>query len=136
MKIAALIPAFALIGCVSPGLAEVSPATPVADDFAPLSTPTMSFGSPLSAAQYFARFEPETDEGAPSLDLTVRTSDGESEYVMIVSSEGYADDSVRGEQWRIVVTRIEGGWKVTEAGRRFKCWRGGSPDEWQKALCP
>lgn len=106
------------------------------DDFAALELPSEAFGDPLAAAQHFARYSPETDEDTRAFELTSRASDRPDAYEMLIQAEGYADDSVSGEQWRLVVLRTPEGWRVAEAGVRYKCYRGGNAGQWQRSLCP
>lgn len=136
MKILAILPAMALAACASTGSGQTGSATmPVASDFNSVAVASATFDSPLAAAQYYARYEPEEDGGG-TFDLVSRRATSSGAFEMVFSAEGYADDSVDGEQWRIVVTRGNGGWRVIEAGRRFKCYRGATPGAWQKGLCP
>lgn len=136
MRLFAVLPAMALAACASTGSGQAGPAPlPAASDFNSIAVASATFDSPLAAAQYYARYEPEEDGGG-TFDLVSRRAASPGALELVFSAEGYADDSLDGEQWRIVVTRGNGGWRVIEAGRRFKCYRGATPDQWQKGLCP
>jgi hypothetical protein len=135
VKIVAILSALALSACAAtttqPGGAAPLPA---ASEFVTLAAPAQTFANPLAAAQHFAQYSPGYDGGSV-LNLVSRRISGGNGLAMVFSVDGYADDSVRGEQWRIAIEPMPGGWRVTAAGRRFKCWRGGNPGRWQKELC-
>lgn len=135
MKLFALIPITALAACANDA-APVSgpPPLPPASAFSPLAPAPATFDSPLAAADYYARYKPEF-EGGGSFDLISRRVTASDALELVFAAEGYADDSVNGEQWRIILGRAGEGWRVTEAGRRFKCYRGANPGQWQKDLC-
>lgn len=136
MRMLAILPALALAACAHGGGASPQPLPmPPASAFAPIERPVEPFDSPLAAAQHYAQYRPGYDGGS-SLDLASRRADTSQSLVMVFSVESYADDSVAGEQWRIVIERVPGGWKVADAGVRYKCWRGADPGSWQKELCP
>jgi len=53
-------------------------------------------------------------------------------YVMLSSSDGIADDSIKGQEL-YAVFKDE---KLVTYGMKIKCWRGENKDNWQTDLCP
>lgn len=135
MKRLACFFALALSACATSGMVSTTPAAfPAASEFNRLANPAAVFDTPLAVVENYARYEPGY-EGAGAFDLMSRRSSSPDVFEMLFSVDGYADDSVRGEQWRVLIRRESGGWRVIEAGRRYLCYRGGNPGQWQKALC-
>ncbi|MEM8725974.1 MAG: hypothetical protein AAGE86_10685 [Pseudomonadota bacterium] len=108
---------------------------PAANLYEPIESPDEVFEHPLAVAYHFTRWHPGED-GAATFRLVSQLSGGPDWLVMYFSADGYADDSVQAEEWRIQLERTEGGWRVTDAGKRVKCYRGENAGEWQKGLCP
>ncbi|MEM6474561.1 MAG: hypothetical protein AAF687_00185 [Pseudomonadota bacterium] len=108
---------------------------PAANLYEPIESPDEVFEHPLAVAYHFTRWHPGED-GAATFRLVSQLSGGPDQLVMYFSADGYADDSVQAEEWRIQLERAEGGWRVTDAGKRVKCYRGADAGEWQKGLCP
>ena len=136
-KLAIVAATIAITACTSTGAPVASGSAPFApaSDFNAIGLPQATFDSPLAAAQHFARYD-GGEEGIGTFDLSTRRAGVRDGIEMVFSVEGYADDSVRGEQWRIVVTPANPGWRVVEAGQRYSCYRGANPGSWQKGLCP
>lgn len=137
MRLLAAIPALVLAACGGPPLLYTSPLSALtsASLFDPISVPVATFDNPLAAAQYFSRYNP-SDDGANVMELYSQPVTRPNSLTMIFSVEGYADDSVQGEQWRIELDRVGGGWRVVSAGKRVKCYRSENAGNWQQGLCP
>lgn len=53
-----------------------------------------------------------------------------------VTRDGFQDDSVRGDWHEFIMSRDAGGaWKVVQARRAFRCWRG-SVNVYADRKCP
>ena len=141
MRVLAALPALAIsalaLAACAGGGGPVTGADPLpaASAFERVAAPAATFDTPLAAAQSYARYAPG-DEGSSMFDLVSRQQAGPGTLVMVFAVGGYADDSVAGEQWRIELSRAAGGWRVTNAGRRQKCYRGADAGEWQAGPCP
>lgn len=124
----------ALAACSTMPTATVEPAP----EFLTRPLPTMTYETPLVAAASLVVRYPETMEAGPTMNIAMAPlADDPSRLEMFVTAEPYLDDSVRGQQWRMVLAQVEGGsWRVEELGLRQKCYRSGNPDEWRAALCP
>ena len=46
------------------------------------------------------------------------------------------DDSVKAENYKVYFEKTESGFKAAQIGRRFKCYRNETPEEWTTELCP
>ncbi len=57
---------------------------------------------------------------------------GEGGNVILATSNGLADDSIKGEELYAVFKDD----KLITYGLRQKCWRGDNPDIWQTQFCP
>lgn len=133
----ALISALALAGSgtAPPPSAPATPMwMPAAHLYDEVAVPDTTFDAPLAAVQHFARYNPGAD-GPTKMDLISLNHGGPDSLVMYFFVDGYADDSVAGEQWRIVLDRAPGGWRVSMAGRQVKCHRGANAGKWQRGLC-
>lgn len=54
-----------------------------------------------------------------------------------VLRDGLLDDSVRGERWDIALARsADGGWKIKEVRRAWRCWRGPHTGTFAASRCP
>jgi outer membrane murein-binding lipoprotein Lpp len=60
--------------------------------------------------------------------VRVLPGDDDDRATVAVLSWGFADDSVRGQDVRVEMTRIDGAWSATEAEVRYHCLRGVSGD--------
>lgn len=73
------------------------------------------------------------------LELTVQGNRGEAPDTMIVimTREGFLDDSVRGDWHKATLYRkADSTWRLHEVRRAFRCWRGGSVDSYEADWCP
>jgi hypothetical protein len=91
--------------------------------------------SPLSIALGFLG----GDAGARSLTIDQRTNRAEAAdtTVIVIVRDGLPDDSVRGDWHRIVLRRLDDRtWRVHEARRAFRCWRGHHTESYGSEWCP
>jgi len=64
-------------------------------------------------------------------------SEAPSASRVTVVRDGLLDDSVRGVRWDIALEKTTAGvWKIVEAKRAWRCWRGGSTDRFAPVPCP
>ena len=62
-----------------------------------------------------------------TLTATANRTEAADSSVVILTRDGFLDDSVRGDWHRLVLVRVEdGAWHVVEAERAQTCWRGGT----------
>lgn len=120
------------------GLAACATTSPVleappASAYNPLAIPDRAFSSEAEVIDvYLARAS--TDDAEITRE-TGRDSSGLGSRMILVTTDGYRDDSVRGEQWRIVLGESDGGFRILSAGIRYNCVRGANPG-WSRDLCP
>ena len=55
--------------------------------------------------------------------------------VVLVTTTGLPDDSVRDERMRVVLGRVAEGWTVTSAGRQVRCQPGRGHADWSVEAC-
>lgn len=129
--------AFALI-CAPLALAACQTTPPVIDAppanaYTALSMPDRVFGSEDAAIDYYLA---RANVGGARVEREIgRDGSGLGNRLLLVTTDGYADDSVRGEQWRIVLAQSGDGFRVLQAGIRYNCARGANPG-WSRDLCP
>ncbi len=100
--------------------------------FAALQVPGQKFASADQVMAYY--LEPlGLSRASRQENDPLAGSPGES--LLLFSAEGLEDDSVRAQQWRVVLRQTDGGLQIVRAGLRQQCYRSGS-DEWTAALCP
>jgi uncharacterized protein len=64
-------------------------------------------------------------------------SEAPSASRITVLRDGLMDDSVRGVRWDIALKKTTAGvWRIKEARRAWRCWRGGQMDRFAAAFCP
>jgi hypothetical protein len=79
----------------------------------------------------------DTDARLLLIDEQKNRTEGADTTVVIVVRDGFLDDSVRGEWNRIVLSRgPESAWRVHDARRAFRCYRGSDPEVYASELCP
>ena len=63
--------------------------------------------------------------------------EGADSSVVVLTTDGYFDDSVRGEWHRIVYERqADGSWSINSVRRAFRCYRGHHKDSYSRKWCP
>lgn len=110
---------------------------PPASDFSPLSIPDRTFAAEDRVIAHYVP-APTAKESKDEVRITReigRDGTGSGTHIILVTAEGYADDSVSGEQWRIVLDDVGSDYRVVEAGVRYQCARGANPG-WSKSPCP
>ena len=106
---------------------------PPVGEFRPLNLPNQSFAS---VDAVMGHYRGERQDHVTYEDAQGRPTDGFGDRLLLFSASGYHDDSVEAEQWRVTVDQTDGGYRVVEAGVRFKCARGDRRGEWRSSLCP
>lgn len=79
------------------------------------------------------------DAGARHVTVDQRRNRAEAAdtTVVVIVREALPDDSVRGDWHRIVLRRLpDATWRVHEARRAFRCWRGHHLDSYGSHWCP
>ena len=62
--------------------------------------------------------------------------EGADSTVITLIRDRHADDSVRGDWHRIALNRLQDGtWRLSEARRAFRCYRGHQQDTYGERLC-
>ncbi len=79
-------------------------------------------------------FAPE--QGANIIKTASSTFELEGGSVMLLSADGFADDSVRAQEFYLIFEGEKGAQKLADFGTRIKCWRGENTTDWQTELCP
>jgi hypothetical protein len=98
----------------------------------PASTP---FASPLEIAQWLAGNFPESAEGGPRLDISLKPWD-DGKFQLLVRKQGLLDDSVSGQSYLATLVRKEDGWMIVTLGENWQCARSSAPDAWVMTPCP
>lgn len=119
----------ALSGCATVPMLDAPPASA----YTPVNTPGRVFISVNAAMDYYL-------ERANAADAEVtrevgRDPSGTGTRLALLTTSGYEDDSVAGEQWRLVLAGTDVGLRVNDAGVRYNCRRGETPG-WSRNLCP
>ena len=131
--------AILLAGCLLPAPAPaIASATEVAEMYYERVPSAEIFASPTDALLDQVYGYPADQEG-PRATLTLEVGphpELADRLLGFVSLEPMADDSVRGEKWRVVIVRTDEGWLIEQLGVRFKCWRGTNAGQWTDQLCP
>ncbi len=106
---------------------------PPAGEYTALSVPDRTFDSEEDVIDFYLA---RANTAGARIDREIGRADfGEANRIVLVTTDGYADDSVRGEQWRIVLRESGDRFRVIQAGIRYNCARGASPG-WSRDLCP
>ena len=115
-----------------PGLLDEIGVSHDLEGFTEEPTPDALLDTPLQAAEVLEVFFPSDEEGRPRLDLSMEQQ-GDA-VALTLLDHGWADDSVAGKAWRVLMAREGSGWRVTGLGSANICWRG-SPRV-TTGLCP
>jgi hypothetical protein len=79
---------------------------------------------------------PESTEGRQMLNVSIAEDPEKSGFIqMVVTTAGQLDDAVAGRQWRILFTRVEGGWMEKSAETRWRCYAGRGTRGWTITPC-
>jgi|GEM_PF-2208279 len=135
-RLAAIGMPFALAACMTtPQIDE-----PGAAAFNPIAPPAQIFASAEAVrAHYLRDIEGRfVEEGSDAVEIdSALLSDPRirEHRILLITTSGYPDDSVSGEQWRIAIVEDANGARVLDAGTRYNCARGANPG-WSRDLCP
>jgi hypothetical protein len=113
-------------------LAACTASTSGGEDYRALPLPTETFPVPQAVFASALAEYPESREGRQELELSVAERD-DGTYVVLLTRTGFLDDSVNGDQQRALLRPDGGGWRVTELGERWRCYRGHS--DWGTTPC-
>ena len=106
---------------------------PPASAYTPLSMPDRVFDTEDQVIDYYLARANTADA---DIEREIgRDGSGLGARMIVVTTDGYQDDSVLGEQWRIVLGEANNGFRVLQAGIRYNCARGANPG-WSRDLCP
>lgn len=121
-------PLLILAGCA----ANMSPDPAGTQFFNSLTpVPQQLFGA---ADDVIAHYLAPTGRAFPTTRELRSDTSATGQTILLFSAEGYEDDSLAGEQWRVVLRQADGGVQVVEAGKRYKCYRV-QQGQWRKPLC-
>ena len=118
----------ALAACTTTPIVDAPPAS----FYTALSIPDRAFASEEQVIDYY--LDRANTEGADVSNEIGRDGSGLGSRMILVTTDGYRDDSVIGEQWRIVLGEAGDGYRVLQAGIRYNCARGANPG-WSRELC-
>lgn len=134
MKMRSLIAApvavsmLALAACAAP----LTPATEMASSYNALPNPGVVFQGANEVIGYYLK---DSGRDAPTTRSVNSDPKGVADLVVVFSAEGYEDDSLAAEQWRVSLNQTDLGYRVIDAGVRYRCYRA-DPTEWRKEICP
>ncbi len=117
----------------------VSPEEAAFFDFAPFASPLLKNTAPSPRAVIDPFFKAQQNlatghDATVLVDTPVAIS--ESHAIMDLTVEGLADQAVRAAQYRMLLARHDGGWRIVKAGKRHKCRHGFDADDWVVLQCP
>lgn len=70
------------------------------------------------------------------IEMTAPTADGPDSITVIITNDGYLDDSVRGERFRYELkANAQGVWKFTSASKAWRCQRGRGDQNFTTVKC-
>ena len=108
----------ALSACATASVVDAPPASA----YTPLSIPDRSFRSEEQVAEFYLN---RANTGDAQINREIgRDGSGLGSRMILVTTDGYRDDSVLGEQWRIVLGEADDGYRGLQAGIRTRRFRG------------
>jgi hypothetical protein len=78
------------------------------------------------------------EEGSPSRIIEIAEADIDTQLgvVVIITDDGFADDSVRGEKHRLELKKgADGAWRLINAGKAWTCWPNRGHQNYSTQLC-
>lgn len=131
--IKAVFPALATLAALSGCATLPHLETPPISAFEPVPLPGRVFVNTNTAIEwYLAR----ANIGEATVKREIgRHPDVAESRIALVTTSGHEDDSVEGQQWRLVLISTDIGVRVNEAGVRYNCRRGPNPG-WSRNPCP
>ncbi len=87
--------------------------------------------------QIFARLLGEfSDMRSRYIEMTAPTADGPESITVIITNDGYLDDSVRGERFKYVLkANDQGVWRFTSGGKSWRCQPGRGNQDFSIVKC-
>lgn len=77
-----------------------------------------------------------SDMRSRTIEMTAPTGDGPDSMAVIITNDGYLDDSVRGEKFKYELKANEQGvWRFTSAGKSWRCWPGRGNQDFSITKC-
>lgn len=123
---------FALWPPAGPGLMQELGGLAALDGFTPHPTPDALLARPAEALALLEVHFPTEEEGRPRMDMALTQSG--AQITLTVADHGWADDSVAGRAWRVLMQREGGGWRISGLGSLTICGRGET--RLTTGLCP
>lgn len=102
--------------------------------YSEMTVDTQIYTNPLEVvAGLKIDFPAHPEEGGfPRMNIQMTQRDGD--LAMEIEEKGWADDSVAGQVFRVLMQAVDGGWRVTRMGKANLCVRGDLPKSAQP--CP
>ena len=95
---------------------------------------SQSAKTPLQIISFLV--DPFSEMLARSVSIKAATVEEPESLAIVVTDDGYADDSVRGEQYKFKLTRnVAGDWRVSTASKGWRCQPGRGPQTFSSKLC-
>ncbi len=77
-----------------------------------------------------------SDMRSRSIEMTAPTADGPDSITVIITNDGYLDDSVRGERFKYELkSNDQGVWKFTSASKAWRCQPGRGNQDYSTIKC-
>ena len=108
-------------------------ATAPASDYNALPAPDRLFDNPDAVIAFY--LSPRGIDSPATRVIDVQPEGSPANLVLTFSAQGYADDSLAGEEWRVALGNPGMGYRVLAAGVRYRCVRD-EPGRWRRPLCP
>jgi len=71
-----------------------------------------------------------------TIEMTAPNAEETDSLTIIVTDDGFLDDSVRGEKYKFELKKSEqGGWKFVSAGKSWRCWEGRGHQDFSTVKC-
>lgn len=78
----------------------------------------------------------DTDADAEDVDVEVEAAETDDGFVVDIRLRGYKDDSLLGEDFRLVLDKTDGRYFIARAGVQYVCARGANAGKAQPNYCP
>lgn len=89
----------------------------------------------LAVGLYGASPEEPEEEGEAYREESTIPSESAEEKVLLFTTTGLADDSVRGIRYRLEFERADGQWRLRWVGQQVTCWPERGHEDWSTAPC-
>lgn len=77
-----------------------------------------------------------TNPGLSAIAVSLPRRAAAGQVEMLAEFSGLADDSVSAMRLFAIANRVDGGWRLEQVWRQFRCARGADPSSWTADLCP